>query len=58
MKSLKMPFFISEVANYNLSDFEIVLNYIVFAESIVRFGMGGAYFEAVQNIWNRPKLDS
>jgi len=49
--------FISEVANYSLSDIEIAPNYSIFAEGIKRFGMGGAYFEHVQNIWNIPKLD-
>ncbi len=49
--------FISEVANYSLSDIEIDPKYATFAEGIKRFGLGGAYFEHVQNIWNIPKLD-
>ncbi|MFC2090221.1 alpha/beta fold hydrolase [Bacteroidota bacterium] len=54
---LGITVFISEVANYCLSDIDIAPNYSVFAEGIKRSGMGGAYFEHVQNIWNIPKLD-
>ena len=53
---LGITVFISEVGNYSLSDIEIEPNYSVFAEGITRFGMGGAYFQQVQNIWNIPKL--
>ncbi len=49
--------FISEVFKYSLSDIEIAPEYSVFAEGIKRSGMGGAYFEHVQKIWNIPKLD-
>ncbi len=50
--------FISEVCKYSLSDIEIAPEYSVFAEGITRFGMGGAYFQEVQNIWNISKLDT